>query len=235
LQEKRFRPVGRNREAKSDFRIIAATNKNLDEEVQRGKFREDLLFRLKAMNIVLPPLRCRKEDIRILAMDQVGKLSIRYEMPEKGIGTDFLEVLEIYGWPGNVRELFNVMERAFVVAGKERTLYAMHLPKALRISAAKASIIGKMHPCPQPQEQKPPIAAPLESEASSVPTGEFDTIFADKPPSLKAFKALMEKRYLEQLIAMNGEDLKSILNVSGLSRSHLYALLKKNGITFKQN
>ncbi|WP_419659816.1 two component system response regulator, sigma54-specific [Desulfosarcina variabilis str. Montpellier] len=231
LQEKRFRPVGGNREEKSDFRIIAATNKNLEEAVQQGHFREDLLFRLKTMNIVLPPLRCRKEDIRNLTLYQVQKLSQRYEMPEKGVGSDFLEVLESYHWPSNVRELFNVLEQAFVNAGEERTLYAMHLPKAMRISAARANIIGKMPPCPQPAEQPPPQATRPEGTAALA--GEIETLLADAPPSLKQFKAIMEKRYLEQVIATTGGDLKSILDISGLSRSHFYALLKKNRVSFK--
>ncbi|WP_246804795.1 sigma-54-dependent transcriptional regulator [Desulfosarcina cetonica] len=83
LQEKRFRPVGENREESSDFRIIAATNKNLEDEVRAGRFRDDLLFRLKTMNVTLPPLRCRKEDIRDLVMFHVRKLAKRYDTPEK--------------------------------------------------------------------------------------------------------------------------------------------------------
>ena len=205
LQEKRFRPVGRNRKEKSDFRIIAATNKDLDAEVRQGHFREDLLFRLKTMNSVLPPLRCRKADIRNLAMYQVRKLSKRYESPKKGVGSDFLEVLEIYHWPGNVRELFNVMERAFVAAGQERTLYAMHLPKALRIGAAKANLIGKMPPCPDKPVQMPVQPPPVpEDPTPRALVDDIDGLFADKPSTLKAFKAIMEKRYLEAVIAATG-------------------------------
>ncbi|GAB6907899.1 putative two component, sigma54 specific, transcriptional regulator, Fis family [Desulfosarcina cetonica] len=234
LQEKRFRPVGENREESSDFRIIAATNKNLEDEVRAGRFRDDLLFRLKTMNVTLPPLRCRKEDIRDLVMFHVRKLAKRYDTPEKGVGSDFLEVLETYHWPGNVRELFNVLERAFVAAGEEGTLYAMHLPKELRISAAKASIIGKRPPCaPSPNR----ASDGNRTNAPSPPPfqGDIDMILAEATPSLKAFKSMMEQRYLRKLIAMTRGDLAAILSISGLSRSHFYALLKKNRIAFKQD
>ncbi|MGD9210324.1 MAG: sigma-54 dependent transcriptional regulator [Desulfobacteraceae bacterium] len=233
LQEKRFRPVGENREEKSNFRLIAATNKNLVDEVSKGNFRGDLFFRLKTMSITLSPLRCRKDDIRDLAMFHIRKLSKRYDSDEKGFGSDFLENLEIYHWPGNVRELFNVLERAFVAAGQECTLYAMHLPKELRISVTKASIIGKMPPCPRPRQQDLSVPMKMESENALPHFDSIETWSAETTPSLKDFKSIMEKRYLEQLIAMSNGDIKTILNTSGLSRSHFYALLKKNNIEFK--
>ncbi|WP_461210452.1 sigma-54-dependent transcriptional regulator [Desulfocurvus sp. DL9XJH121] len=232
LQEKRFRPVGETREEKSDFRIIAATNRNLEDEVRKGNFREDLLFRLKTMSITLPPLRCRKDDIRHLAVYHVGKLCERYEMPEKGFGSDFFDVLDSYDWPGNVRELFNVLERAFVAAGRERTLYAMHLPNEVRISVAKASLGGKAAPCePSSRAEGEGGAEPV---ASPPAMDTVDALLARSTPTLKEFKSMMEGRYLEQLITMYEGDLKSILEVSGLSRSHFYALLKKNDIQLKQ-
>ena len=230
LQEKRFRPVGETREEQSDFRIIAATNKNLEAEVRTGRFRDDLLFRLKTMSVTLPPLRCRKEDIRDLATFQVRNLSKRYDIPEKGFGSDFLEILESHDWPGNVRELFGVLERAFVAAGGERTLYALHLPKELRIGAARASLVDKLPVCPPEATGGPRPTAGMNRPPSF--SGALDALFEDRPPSLKDFKSMMEKNYLEQLIASCRGDVKTMLGVSGLSRSHLYALLKKNRIPF---
>jgi two-component system NtrC family response regulator len=247
LQEKRFRPVGETREVESDFRIVAATNRNLEAMVQAGTFREDLLFRLKTISIHLPPLRTRKADLKPLAMFHVSRLCEQYGMPLKGFGSDFFEVLAAYRWPGNVRELFNVLERACVAAGEERTLYAMHLPQEIRIQVTKASLghPGGRPPGPwpapvpepagvsraesaAPQPPAAPPAAPLSG--ADAETGAMDPFFARRTPSLKEFKNEMERRYLEYLLAMHGANIKAILRDSGLSRSHFYALLKKNGI-----
>ena len=239
LQEKRFRPVGETREEQSDFRILAATNRNLEEEVRKGTFREDLLFRLKTMTIELPPLRCRPKDIRTLAQFHVRRLCELYDVPEKGFGSDFFDVLDVYSWPGNVRELFNVLERAFVAAGDERTLYAMHLPHEVRISVAKASLGGRRAPAPCEETPVETLAQPVPAEEAPAPQAPaadpVDEAFARHTPTLKEFKSDMEARYLEQLIAMYAGDIKTILDVSGLSRSHFYALLKKNDIQLKQD
>lgn len=234
LQEKRFRPVGETREVESDFRIVAATNRSLEAMVQAGTFREDLLFRLKTISVHLPPLRTRKADLKPLAMFHVSRLCEQYGMPLKGFGSDFFEVLAAYRWPGNVRELFNVLERACVAAGEERTLYAMHLPQEIRIQVTKASLGRPADRQPQPRPEVPPGAAPA-APAPAAPgpaavAGAMDTFFARRTPSLKEFKNEMERRYLEYLLAMHGTNIKAILRDSGLSRSHFYALLKKNGI-----
>jgi two-component system NtrC family response regulator len=217
--------------------------------VQAGTFREDLLFRLKTLSVHLPPLRTRKADLKPLALFHVSRLCEQYGMPLKGFGSDFFDVLAAYRWPGNVRELFNVLERAFVAAGEERTLYAMHLPQEVRIQVTKASL-GR--PEGAPREPRPgsgdPDAAPAAAAADGAqrPQGEarpqdpapaadamiaaMDAFFVRSTPSLKEFKNEMERRYLEYLLAMHGANTKAILRDSGLSRSHFYALLKKNGI-----
>ncbi|MBU1002332.1 MAG: sigma-54 dependent transcriptional regulator [Proteobacteria bacterium] len=252
LQEKRFRPVGETREEKSDFRIISATNKDLEQMVDAGRFRGDLLFRMKAMTLELPPLRCRRGDIKSLAMHHVSQLCEQYDAPVKGFGSDFFEVLCSYDWPGNVRELFNVLERAFVAAGEERTLYAMHLPRDVRIKVAKASLGGGAAPSrkdssvqrgpeSEPEDlqasgpaEVPGTQAPLSPVQGHAPAlGGMDSLFARSTPSLKEFKSQMEKHYLEQLITMHGGEVKAILLASGLSRSHFYALLKKNDVQMK--
>lgn len=231
LQEKRFRPVGGTVEENSDFRLIAATNKDLETMVREGDFREDLLFRLKTITIELPPLRSRAEDIRPLAIHHINKLCDDYCVPVKGFGSDFFDVLGVYDWPGNVRELFNVLERAFVASGQEKTLYAMHLPQDVRIKVAKASLGGgsENRAC-----RDMPSAAPAGQSTVSQKVGTwFDAEFVDGLPNMREFKAKMEKRYLEYLLDRYDGDLTTILKVSGLSRSHYYALLKKMGISSK--
>src|SRR5256885_2372737 len=114
LQERRFYRVGGTQEVKVDVRIIAATNKNLAEEVQQGRFRKDLYYRLNVIEIKLPPLRERREDIPLLAEHFVQRISSELGKDVSGISAEALKVLIAYDWPGNVRELENVVERAIV-------------------------------------------------------------------------------------------------------------------------
>lgn len=227
LQERTFRPVGDTREQTSNFRLIAATNRDLDEMVEQGTFRSDLLFRIKTMRIHLPPLKQRAGDIRALAKFKVKQLCNQYGMTPKTFGSDFYPALESFDWPGNVRELFNILERAVVAAGDEKTLYAMHLPRSLRIQVAKAQI-EKM------------TGAEVDAGPSTEFNGEpvrkigqdiFEDIFDQELPTLRDFKGAAEKVYLGELIRQCNKDLPKILEVSKLSRSHFYSLLKKYGLS----
>jgi DNA-binding NtrC family response regulator len=114
LQERRFYRVGGNQEVEVDVRIIAATNRNLADEVQQGRFREDLYYRLNVIEIRLPALRERREDIPLLAEHFVQHISSALGRDVSGITAAALKVLIAYDWPGNVRELENVIERAIV-------------------------------------------------------------------------------------------------------------------------
>lgn len=227
LQERTFRPVGDTREQTSNFRLIAATNRDLDEMVEKGEFRSDLLFRIKTMRILLPPLSQRPEDIRPLTQFRVKRLCEQYGMTEKLYGSDFFSTLESYSWPGNVRELFNILERAVIAAGDEKTLYTMHLPRTLRIEVAKDQI------------KKMTGAGVLEEGgASTEPAGVrkigqeiFEDIFDQELPTLREFKGIAEKVYLGELIRQCNGELPSILAASKLSRSHFYSLLKKYGLS----
>jgi PAS domain S-box-containing protein len=113
IQEKRFRRVGGTQEMKSDVRIIAATNRNLENLVQKGRFREDLYFRLNVVPIRIPPLRERPNDIRVLAEQMLEKFNTQYGL-RKTISENVYERLRNYAWPGNVRELEHLIERLIV-------------------------------------------------------------------------------------------------------------------------
>lgn len=115
IQEKKIERLGHNSPIKVDVRIISTTNRDLENMVKEGKFREDLYFRLSVVPIKIPPLRERKDDIPLLADYFISKLSRKYEVAIK-IESSAMEKLRLYDWPGNVRELQNVLERAFVVA-----------------------------------------------------------------------------------------------------------------------
>ena len=111
LQEKKFYRVGGEREVNVDVRVLAATNKNLEEEVKKGNFREDLFYRLNVGNVNIPPLRERQEDIPVLAYQFLNEFSQKFDKQIKRIDPSALELLQSYYWKGNIRELRNVMER----------------------------------------------------------------------------------------------------------------------------
>ncbi len=229
LQEKTFRAVGDTVEQSSDFRLIAATNRNLDEMVDENQFRSDLLFRITTMRLPLPPLRQRLEDIRALVDFKTSQLFSQYGMPEKIIDENFLETLENYDWPGNVRELFNIIERAVVAAGAEKNLFAMHLPRQLRIQVAQKQIRHMTGSEVLSDHDN----ADNDEDLRSIGYQIFQDIFDRPLPSLKTFKNAAEKIYLSELIRQSSGEISRILIISGLSRSHFYSLLKKYGLSIQ--
>jgi two-component system response regulator HydG len=131
LQERRFERVGGEQTIEVDVRVIAATNKNLQEGMERGSFRNDLFYRLNVIPIQIPPLRERVEDIPILGMDFLERVSKKIGKPMRGFSSEAMEVLTRYAWPGNVRELENVLERTAILA-KGSEIDATDLPPNLR-------------------------------------------------------------------------------------------------------
>lgn len=119
LQERKFTPVGSNRELDMDVRILAATNRNLEQLIKEGGFREDLFYRLNVIPIYLPPLRQRKEDIERLITHFIGKFNQKHKKKILSVDTHALEALMAYQWPGNIRELENVIEHAFVIESSD--------------------------------------------------------------------------------------------------------------------
>ncbi len=115
LQEKKFYRVGGEREISVDVRILAATNKNLEEEVAKGNFREDLFYRLNVARVEIPSLRERKSDIPLLAYSFMKQYALKFNKQIKGIDDEALEILQSYHWKGNIRELKNAMERAVLM------------------------------------------------------------------------------------------------------------------------
>ena len=116
LQEGEFDRLGGTKSIQVDVRVIAATNKDLNKEIRKGAFREDLYYRLNVFPIVVPPLRDRKEDISPLLSYFVRKYSAKFKKSDVQISMSSVEVLKEYGWPGNVRELENLVERALIIS-----------------------------------------------------------------------------------------------------------------------
>lgn len=115
LQEKSFVPVGSNREVKTNARVIAATNRNLEKMIEEGLFREDLFYRLNVMPIFLPPLRERLDDLEDLVTYFIRKFNRKLNKQLRGIQPEAMALLKAYRWPGNIRELENVIERSFIM------------------------------------------------------------------------------------------------------------------------
>jgi len=127
LETRTFTRLGGNKEIQSDFRLVCATNRNLEKLVEEGSFREDLYYRIKVFSLEIPPLRERTEDILPLARHFVRKYARSMGKAEKSFSTDAEDLLESYRWPGNVRELENAIERAMVI-GREPEIRARDLP-----------------------------------------------------------------------------------------------------------
>ncbi len=134
LEEQRFAAVGSSRTLQVDVRVIAATNKNVDEEIQKGNFREDLFYRLNVIPFDVPPLREHPEDIPELAAYFLDEFARAYGRRPKHFSDAAMELLRRYAWPGNVRELKNLVERMVIMAAGER-IETRHLPPEIRDSS----------------------------------------------------------------------------------------------------
>jgi two-component system NtrC family response regulator len=214
LQERRFRPLGGEKEVESDFRLIAATNREVESMVRSGQFREDLLYRLRAHTIALPPLRDHREDIVPIAVYHVGKICKRSGLEVKTFSPDFIEAMLSYHWPGNVRELVNAIERAVAAALSASTLFKKHLPREIRINLVRAST------------------------GNHSPIGGKTEILPSYPlPPLKELRASVyakaEKKYLTDLLKMTAGNIVQACGISELSQPRLYELLRKHKISTK--
>jgi len=210
IQEHRFRPVGGRDEVKSEFRLIAATNRNLDQMVEQGTFRHDLLYRLRSSLIELPPLRDRSGDIKALTAYYLKNLSDHYRINEKKVSADFMAILTKYHWPGNVRELINALDKSISTAHDCSTLFSMHLPTNIRIKVTQSSVESATEYCTEPKIRNNP---------------------ADPMTDLKDMLTSAEKKYLRKLISYTNGNMKEICQISGLSRSRVYERLKKYAIS----
>jgi DNA-binding NtrC family response regulator len=209
LQERRIRPLGGSREIPVNFRLVSATNRDLDRMVAENRFREDLLFRIRTIEIKLPPLRDRGPDIQDIALRLAHQLGRQYDVGLKGISPEFLEILGTHPWPGNVRELINVMEFALSASGQDPILYPKHLPPEIRTAQLD---FAPDRPAATGESQ---VAAPRMDETL---------------PTWSEFHTRAEKDYLKKLLQKAGCNRKEACRLSGISQSRLYALLEKHGL-----
>jgi two-component system, NtrC family, response regulator len=211
LQEHRFRPLGGMKETESDFRLISATNRNLDQLAEAGQFRKDLLYRIRSITLEVPPLREHLDDLVEIAIYHTTRICMRSRIEPKKLSPDFLEALLSYHWPGNVRELVNAIERAIAAALSAPTLFHRHLPSAIRIKLAQgktADGLTQDHP--------------------------KETVATSSLPTLKDLRestyVQVEKEYLQTLIKSTAGNINSACRIAGLSRTRLYEILRKHNI-----
>ncbi|WP_300671351.1 sigma-54 dependent transcriptional regulator [Desulfoluna sp.] len=210
LQERRIRPIGGCREEAVDFRLIAATHRNIEAMAHEGSFREDLLFRLRGLSLALPPLRIRHGDTHIIAMRAIETCCHRFGFSDKGFYPEFLEALILYPWPGNARELIAAMEAAVIKAKSDPLLHPIHLPLHIRAELARTSVLkGSI---------QPDIAERGREDGTSLPAHAHHMSTA-------------EQKYLRRVATAAGGNIREICRIANLSRAQVYRLIKKHGIS----
>jgi two-component system, NtrC family, nitrogen regulation response regulator NtrX len=198
LQEGEVERLGSARTIKVDVRVIAATNKNLEEEIEKSRFREDLYFRLAVIPIHVPPLRERPEDVPVLVRHYIDYFSRENNVRPKRITQAALDALQRYRWKGNIRELRNTVERMIIMTGGD-TIDVSDLPDVVRSPALTGLATAKL---------------PSESEAAKVGT-------------LREFKENAERAFLVGKLRENGWNISKTAEVIGTPRSNLYKKLEQ--------
>ncbi|WFS61619.1 sigma-54 dependent transcriptional regulator [Pseudodesulfovibrio thermohalotolerans] len=224
LQEKTFRPLSSSKEVYSDFRLVAATNRNLEEMVERGEFRSDLYYRLQTNIIELPPLRERDGDVELLTRHYLPILCNENDMEEKEVDPQFIDTLQLYDWPGNVRELVNVLHVSLQKARFSNYLNIYHLPQQLRMRRVFEDM-GEN----EESVQECPVA-PSPYYLPSAPE-EFPAMKAARQEAVDA----MEQAYLHRLVQLSDASVAMACKLSGLSRARLYELLSKHNLSLKKS
>lgn len=221
LQEKEFRPVGSLSTRRSDFRIIAATNRDLAKEVEKGTFRRDLYFRLNVINIRLAPLRERKEDIPALVNHFLSRVGAHYSLTAEA-----LEIMLAFDWPGNIRELENCVQH-MVAVNSGPLLHAADLPSALqnfvaqRKSQYMVAAAGAYSPTSAPAQEDTP--APRPPQSASTVTGH--TTGAVSSPIIPLME--LERRAIIHALDYTKGDRAVAAHLLGIGRTTLYRKLKE--------
>lgn len=225
LHEKKFRPVGSTGEISSDFRFIGATHRDLPAMVKNKKFREDLYYRISSLEIKLPPLKDRQQDIELIAKAHIDKKNNMLKKEAFKMSEEFLEELENYKWPGNVRELKHTIDMACSQILEGETLFPKHLPRAIRSFNISQKICNKTIGKSDSLSSEHPLFSNFGSAASA-----SHADLNSKIVPLKEHIDQIKYNYILNLLNHTGGNIKQCCLLSGLSRGHLYNLFKKYGI-----
>ena len=209
LQERRYTRVGSNVELEADVRILAATNRDLRQEIVERRFREDLFYRLHVLPIALPPLRERKGDLPLLAELFLTRAAARYSVPTPRLSSAAIEVIEAHTWPGNVRELANVMEAAVLLAGGGE-IRVEHL---VSIGSSPAT---------------PSAALDDFARATARLLGQYAAAEAPPLPGLREARDALEAAYLDAVLQRAGGSVSQAARLAGRNRTDFYDLLRRH-------
>ena len=216
LEIRQFYPLGSKRKITSDFRLVCATNRDLEQMVADGGFRADLLYRIRGRHIHLPPLRERPVDIQELAEHYMDTICRRMQIAPKQIYPEFMEALAGYDWPGNVRELAHALDSCISGYPDDAFLQPRHLPTRIRLAVKDLEENGN-------GSARVPAMGPEAPEPA-----------ADMLPDWKTFRRLaldgVEKDYYSQLYEHAGGCVKTMSEASGVTRARVYDLVKKHAI-----
>jgi two-component system nitrogen regulation response regulator NtrX len=229
LQEGEVERIGSARTLKVDVRVIAATNKNLEAEIERGAFREDLFFRLSVIPVQVPPLRERPEDVPVLVRHFSDLFGRENNFRAKRFTAAALEAMQRHRWKGNVRELRNAVERLMIMASGE-VIDVPQLREVLRLEPAEPRAAVEV-PAPVPVAAAPP-APDLVSNAEAG-GGDLAAVGGERgrPGTLREFKESAERAFLVDKLREHQWNISRTAEVIGTPRSNLYKKLEQYGIS----
>ncbi len=221
IQEKAVRPVGSQQESVIDVRILSATHKRLAGEVDAGRFRQDLFYRLNVIELPVPSLRERADDIPLLAAEILARLAEEYGKPEPQVADDAIEALQAYPFPGNVRELENVLERAFTMCERNRI-------QASDLNLGGARVVA----APAPPSSAAPVTAPAAARRSAAPPSGADTVDVQLPAgvSLEDFLEKIERKVITEALETTRWNKTAAAKNLGITFRALRYRLKKLGL-----
>ena len=206
IQEKAVRPVGDTKEVPVDIRVLSATHKNLPELVQEGSFRQDLFYRINVIELAVPPLRERPDDIPLLSNHILERIATEYECDQASLTPSAIERLREYDFPGNVRELENVLERAFTLCDADQIdVGDLHLGNGVQHASSATQIIAESQ----------------SSEGMVVPDGEID---------LEGYLENIERQAIEKALEATRWNKTAAAKRLGISFRALRYRLKKLGM-----
>lgn len=238
LQERRFRPVGGGSESHSDFRLIAATNRDLVQMVADGQFREDLYYRLHILHIKIPTLAERAEDIPLIAQSTINRLCDKQGVPHKHLGEDLARCMDLYSWPGNVRELVSAVESMLAIAWDRTVLQFEHLPRGIHIQILKelaerklegADILPLLSLERRKNRDRREGARAARKEEPAVRSASGDRLEKFREARRQVLDSF-EREYLLSLYKKSEADIHTACRLSQLSRPRLYELYRKHKI-----
>ena len=205
LQEGEYKAVGSNSIRKTDIRFIAATNQNLKDKIKKGEFREDLFYRLNVVNILVPPLRERRDDIPLLVGYFLEKYNKHHHRAVKRVSKEAMEQFMARKWPGNVRELENIIERGIIM------------------SAGETLELGDILIVPQASRYPDVTEAPGSSDLFSMPFKEAKDMLIDQ----------FQTEYISQVLTRNEGNVSQAARESGLKRQYLHRLMRETNLDSK--